>query len=117
MAAFKVLDAGLFGEFPLPLKDTEEDLRLLLDITDADRERWPEDRNELAIGRAEVDAMPPAEKLSYVARMIRWLAIDYGVATGKGPEPRMTASDADMPAGLLRRLSDVLGLSPPQRPD
>ena len=113
LAACRILDEGLFGELAVCLKDMEEDLRLLLDVTDADRERWPEDRNELAIGRAEVDAMPPAEKLSYVARMIYWLAIDYGVGAGEGSEPRMTASQGDTPAGFLRRLTGVLGVSLP----
>lgn len=116
LAAFRILDEGLFGGLGACLKDMEEDLRLLLDVTDADRERWPEDRNELAIGRAEVDAMPPAEKLSYVAKMIYWLASDYGVGAGEGSEPRMTAPYTDMPAAFLRRLCGVAGLWPPTTP-
>ena len=62
----------------------ERDLELLLEVTESDLERWDDDREVFAINSADGERMSPEEKLAYVAKLVYWLAIDYGVSPGGG---------------------------------
>jgi hypothetical protein len=59
----------------------------------------------------EIETMSPEWKLAYVGRLVRTLALCYGVETGDfGDQPRLLEADAHSPGGLLRALNDLVML-------
>ncbi len=56
-----------------------------------------------------VEAMSDEDKLAYVARLLRTLAVSYGVSAGFGAGRGGVVGEADQssPAALLRGLNDI----------
>jgi hypothetical protein len=76
-----------WGDIGGSLETVEIGLRRALDATARDFERWEhaaslgEERDEFSIESAEVEAMSGDERLSYVARLLRSIALSFGVET------------------------------------
>jgi hypothetical protein len=59
----------------------------------------------------EIETMSPEWKLAYVGRLVRNLALCYGVKTGDfGDQPPLLEANAHLPGGLLRALNDLVML-------
>jgi hypothetical protein len=100
-----------WGQIDGDLSVVEAALRLAMQLTDGDFQRWENEahdagyRDEFAITEAEVAAMTPEWRLALVARLIRSAAGMYGLANGYGPQPVGALSSHASPALLLRALS------------
>jgi hypothetical protein len=120
--ALALLERMAWGDMEGYLRTLESALRLALDATAEDFFRW-EDQigpeleaqgfDEFSLPSGTVDAMSSEDKSAYVARLLRSLALSYGVhAEFGGKEGGGLAGEAYelSPAALLRGLNDILWL-------
>jgi hypothetical protein len=79
------------------IRGMEEALRLALEATSGDFYRWEEEigppleargYDEFSLPEAFLQAMRTEEKLAYVARLLRSLALQYGVSAYQPQSPR-----------------------------
>lgn len=85
--AIEAVEDAPWGDIAGSLETVEIGLRRALDATADDFQRWEhaaslgDDRDEFTIERAEVEAMSADERLAYVARLLRSIALSFGVET------------------------------------
>jgi hypothetical protein len=126
-AALIVIEQRAWGDMDNAIRDTETALRLAMDATRAEFLRWEEELgpeferegigDEFLVPAERVEEMSDGDKLAYVARLLRTLAISYGVDPGfgylvPGESPlerydRLEGAARSSPGGLLRDLLDV----------
>jgi hypothetical protein len=132
-AALVVIEQAAWGDMDGAICDTETALRLALDATRAEYLGWEEELGpafeqegigEFLVPAARVEEMSDADKLAYVARLLRTLALSYGVDAGfgylvPGESPlerydRLESAYRSSPAGLLHGSSTSAGCPPPR---
>jgi hypothetical protein len=126
-AALVVIEQRAWGDMDNAIRDTETALMLAMDATRAEFLRWEEELgpafekegigDEFLVPAARVEEMSDGDKLAYLARLLRTLAISYGVDPGfgylvPGESPlerydRLESATRSSPGGLLRGLLDI----------
>ena len=118
--ALALLEQMLWGDMDHAIYGLEICLRRALEATFEDYLRWENDigpayeedgYEECTLPRELIEEMSPEDKLAYLARLIRDLAIDYGVGYELGAaRPGVLVAEADKSsiAALLRGLNDIL---------
>jgi hypothetical protein len=117
--ALALLEQMTWGDMDDQIRGMEEALRLALEATSSDFYRWEEEigppleargYDEFSLPDAVLQAMPTDEKLAYVARLLRSLALQYGVSAefGGGRTGLVGEAHEVSPAALLRGLNDTL---------
>jgi hypothetical protein len=117
--ALALLEQMTWGDIDGDIRGMEEALRLALEATSDDFHRWEEELgppleargcDEFSLPDAVLEAMPTDEKLAYVARLLRSLALQYGVSAEFGGARTGLVGEAHevSPAALLRGLNDLL---------
>jgi hypothetical protein len=105
-AALALIEQMAWGDIDYAIRGVEETLRVAIDATRAEFLRWEEELeptlgDEFPVPAAQVEEMSDADKIAYLARLLRSLALQYGV-TG-----RLGEADDNSPAALLRGLLDI----------
>ena len=91
----------------------EEALRLTLEATAEAFSSWDDVAtdigvaDEFSLSHEQVQDLSPEERLAYVARLVRSLALNYGVNAGFGEGPLVGNESAESPAGILRGLNEI----------
>jgi hypothetical protein len=117
-AALVAIERMAWGDMDSAIRDLELCLRRALEATAEDFVRWENDLalrfeedgfDEFNLPRSSIEEMPPEERLSYVARLLRSLALHYGVSAeiGGGRGGLVDEESAASPAGLLRSLNEI----------
>jgi hypothetical protein len=130
--AVELLERLPWGDIDPAICDMEAALRLAMEATREEFQHWedtigPEleqDRgwNEFSVPATHVDQFTSEEKLAYVARLLRSLALAYGVSTDpleahgarfkqhqqfRPPSLHLGENDPHAPAELLRGLNEI----------
>jgi hypothetical protein len=117
--ACALLESMAWGDMDTAIRDLEIALRLAMEATRDDFLRWEHDLGpafeaegyeEFSVPpAAQVAEMPDQEKLAYVARLLRTLALSYGVSAEFGGARTGLVGEASRtsPATLLRGLNDI----------
>lgn len=119
--ALVLLERMAWGDMDNAIRGLEICLRLALEATGEDFLRWENDLgpafeddgySEFTLPREVIRDMPLDEKLAYVARLLRSLALSYGVSfeVGRARPGAVGEADETSPAALLRGLNDILWL-------
>lgn len=118
--ALDLLEQLPWGDMDYAICDLEICLGRALEATREDFLRWENDLgpafeeagyDEFTLPRTLIDDMPIEEKLAYVARLLRSLALAYGAYYDFGVLRRASLvgeADKSSPATLLRGLNDIL---------
>ena len=91
------------------IRDIELNLRLLLAATREPFRMWEAEADgrgfpdEFSLAEDDVRDLSDEWRLAYVARLIRSLALVYGV----GEDPAVSDAEPDTPAGILHGLNDI----------
>jgi hypothetical protein len=115
-----------WGDMDYAIRDVETVLGLAMEATRAEFLRWEhelgplfeaEGYDEFSVPATQVEEMSDGDKLAYVARLLRTLALSYGVDAGfgylvAGESPlerydRLEHGHGSSPAALLRGLNDI----------
>jgi hypothetical protein len=116
LEALAILDDQPWGDMDTDIRSIEAALERALQATASEFPLWEdqgEDRyaDEFSVTPEEIETMSPEWKLAYVGRLVRNLALCYGVKTGDfGDQPPLLEADAHSPGGLLRALNDLVML-------
>ena len=111
-----LLNAQPWDDVESHIRSMEAALERALEATASEFPIWEEQgedryRNEFNVTAEEVDAMSPDWKLAYVGRLVRSLALCYGVSIAEfGDHPPLLEADVHSPGGLLRALNDIVML-------
>jgi hypothetical protein len=116
--ALALLEEMAWGDY---LRNMEGALRLALEATTDDFYGWEEELgpameadgyDEFSVPPARLEELSLEEKVAYVARLLRTLALAYGVSAefGVGQGGLVGQAHQTSPASLLRGLNDVLWL-------
>ena len=95
------------------IRGMEECLRLALEATGESfrmREEGAEENgfgDEFSLTQTLLDEPSPEWPLAYVARLLRSLALNYGVSAEFGGGPLVREAAAATPAAILRELNDI----------
>jgi hypothetical protein len=122
-SALALIEALPWGDVDGALRLMEEALRLAMEATRAEFRHWEDELgpsldaehgwDEFSLPARHVDRMDPNAKLAYLARLLRSLAMAYGVstdydATASSHVGLVGPEDPNSPAALLRGLNDIL---------
>jgi hypothetical protein len=113
-AVIELIEACAWGDTDRDICSMESALRLALEATVEDFWRWENEALELRLGdefslsKEEVEGLTPEFRLAYVGRLLRSLALCYGVQTEFGGGPLAFEHHEGTPAALLRGLNDIL---------
>ena len=112
--AVELLEGVTWGDMDVHIRTLEGALERALEATASEFFMWEQDGedrygDEFSVTPADLEAMSPEWRLAYVGRLVRSLAMCYGVSTGDfgGGLPLLEA-DANSPGGLLRALNDLV---------
>jgi hypothetical protein len=119
--ALGLLEQMPWGDMDGGIRAFEAAPRRALEVTAEDFRRWDEylgpdlegrGFNEFDMPPGAVEAMSDEDKLAYLARLLRSLALSYGVSAGFGAGRGGLVGEAHepSPAALLRGLNDILWL-------
>jgi hypothetical protein len=117
-AALVVIERMVWGDMDTAICDLELCLRRALEATAEDFVRWENDLglrfgeagfDEFTLPDSSIEEMPLDVRLSYVARLLRSLALHYGVSAefGGGRGGLVGEECEASPAALLRSLNDI----------
>jgi hypothetical protein len=120
----ELIRSQAWGDISGQLVGMEEMLRLAMDATVEYLGIWEHDDagerrygDECSVSEHDLEAMSNEWRLAYVARLLRSLAMDYGVTTdwrsvvhGLPPTPNVGQNDANSPAAVLRGINDIICL-------
>jgi hypothetical protein len=104
-----------WGDADVAIRTMEEALRPAMEATRDDFQLWEAQadaggfEDEFALSANDVVKLLPEWRLAYVARLLRTLALMYGVSTDY-PDPEASLvfeNDEQSPSGLLRGLNDI----------
>jgi hypothetical protein len=91
----------------------EETLQLALEATDYAFPHWKTVANDIGVEDEfsltldQVQDLSPEERLAYLARLVRSLALNYGVGAGFGDGSHVGEEHPYTPAAILRGLNDI----------
>jgi hypothetical protein len=91
----------------------EEALRLALEATDHAFPHWETlaedigEEDEFSLTPEQVRDLSPQQRLAYLARLLRTLALTYGVNAGFGDGTHIGQEQPYTPAAILRGLNDI----------
>jgi hypothetical protein len=111
--AVSLIESLAWGDIDGDLRTMERALRLAMKATSEDFRRWESEADtagfssELSVDAYDVAQMSPDWRLAYVARLLRTVALAYGVGTEFGGKQLVGEEVANSPAGLLRGLNDI----------
>jgi hypothetical protein len=83
----EAVEAAPWGDIAASSETVDHGLRRALDATALDFQRWEQEgivrgeRDEFSLERAEVEAMSTEQRLAYVARLLRSIALSFGTET------------------------------------
>ena len=83
----EAVEAAPWGDITASCKTVDIGLRRALDATALDFQRWAQEstlrgeRDEFTLESAEVQAMSAEQRLAYVARLLRSIALSFGTET------------------------------------
>ena len=120
-AALTLIEQLPWADVEGGLRAMEDALRRALQATTDDFGYWEDELgplyeqegwSEFDLPTEVVEALRPHQKLAYVARLLRSLAMAYGVSVDYGRLPHVVVGqdDRNSPATLLRGLNDILWL-------
>ena len=107
--AVELLEGVTWGDMDLRIRSVEEALERALEATANEFPLWEQDGedrygDEFSVTPADLESMDPEWRLAYVGRLVRSLALCYGVETGDfGPGPPLLEAAANSPGGLRAR--------------
>jgi hypothetical protein len=102
-----------WADFDAAILDQELNLRLALEATQEAFLMWEAAakdngfEDEFSLTPSQVRELPSKWRLAYVARLLRNLALSYGVSTEFGGGPLVGADYPATPAAILRGLNDI----------
>ena len=108
----EAIESVLWGDIDGDIRCFENAMRRAVEATRADADRWDaefEDRYvcEFSVGPSDVEEMDPAVRLAYVGRLVRTLALAWGVSAGyRGREAVGEASPRSL-GHMVRTLNDI----------
>jgi hypothetical protein len=116
--ALALLESLPWGDIDNALRGMEEALRRAMEATRQEFQEWEQEFgprveevgfDEFTLPAEEIEALPCGVKLAYVARLLRSLAMAYGVTTDYACVNALLVGDEDRytPAALLRGLNDI----------
>jgi hypothetical protein len=116
--ALALLEQLPWGDMHYAIVDMEECLRRALEATRDEFQQWENDLapeletdgyDEFTLPDELIEDMPPEQKLAYVARLLRSLALAYGVSADYPSASSALVGDekSSSPAGLLRGINDI----------
>jgi hypothetical protein len=115
--ALALLESLTWGDMDMAIWDLENELRRSIEATRFYFLKWEAEAeavglpDELSLSAEVVEDLSPEWRLAYVARLLRSLAMSYGVSTDhRGDRMPVWDEHKDSPAGLLRGLNDLLWL-------
>jgi hypothetical protein len=112
--ALALLESLTWGDMEMDIRALEDALRRSIEATRSDFLKWEAEAegvgmtDEFAVPAEVVADLSPEWRLAYVARLLRSLAMAYGVSTDWEGRLPVTEEDKNSPAGLLRGLNDLL---------
>jgi hypothetical protein len=112
--ALALIEQIPWGDMDGAIRTIEESLDRALAATAGEFPLWEaegEERyvDEFTASGEDVDEMSLEWRLAYVGRLVRSLALLYGVSTGDfGEDPPLLLAEPCSPAGLLRALNDLV---------
>jgi hypothetical protein len=112
--ALALIESLPWGDIDGHLVAMEEALRVAMDATAVDFELWEREGelrfvDEFSVTPDELEEMTDEWKLALVARLLRTVAMMYGVTTDYVPgQPNVGQEDWYTPAALLRGLNDIV---------
>jgi hypothetical protein len=107
-----------WADIDCAIRGMEVALRLALEATTDDFWRWEDEigpdleaygYDEFTVPAERIEHMSADEKFAYIARLLRTLAISYGVSAEFGGAQTGLVGEADesSPAALIRGLNDI----------
>lgn len=125
--ALALLEQMAWGDMDGDIRDLETALRLALEATADDFQRWEDSLgpdleakgcDEFSVPVDTIEELSSEERLAYVARLLRSLALSYGVSAEFGGARSGLVGEASKPspAALLRGLNDIVWM-PTRLPD
>lgn len=110
--ALELLEQMPWGDIEMNISDTKDALRRLVGATSAVADRWDEEffdsyGDEFSVPDETVTAMTETELLAYIARLVRSLALAYGVDAGLSNRQLRQTDNPDSPAALLQGLTNL----------
>jgi hypothetical protein len=121
-----VIESCTWGDMELHIRSVEAALERVLQATAEDFPLWEAEgegryADEFSISEEDIAGMSAEWRLAYIARLVRSLALCYGVATAEfGNAPPLLLAEPNSPGGLLRALNDLIMLpvieAEPDRP-
>lgn len=111
--ALELIEKLPWGDMDMSIRTLEEALRLAMEATRDEFALWEQDAeamdpDEFALEPATIAGLSPEQRLAYVARLLRSLAMAHGVSTDFAGGALVFDEDRNTPAGLLRGLNDLL---------
>ncbi len=113
-----------WGDMDAHIRTVEDALVRAVEATSEDFRLWQEQaddcgmHDEFALEPEDVDALTPEWRLAYVARLLRSLAMPYGLReTESHRKPSRLGEDEDSIAALVHGINDLVHLpTAPRRP-
>ena len=109
-----LVEAVPWGDMDADIRDLEETLERALDATAPDFPLWEEHAqgcgyiDEFSVTPERLREMSPEWRFAYVARLVRTVALWYGVSVPEySSKPPMLQESPDSPASLLRGINDI----------
>ena len=109
-----LVEAVPWGDMDPNIRDLEEALERALDATAPDFPLWEEHAeecgyiDEFSVTPEQLREMSPEWRFAYVARLVRTVAISYGVSAPEySYKPPMLQESPATPASLLRGINDI----------
>jgi hypothetical protein len=119
--ALALLESLPWGDLDTSLRILEDALRRAMEATRREFQAWEQEfgpqleerlgfDDEFPAPTAEIDALPCQAKLAYVARLLRTMALAYGVSADYSRVNGIVVGDnhPGTPAALIRGLNDIL---------
>jgi hypothetical protein len=113
LRASELIESMTWGDMDIAILVIYRSLLLALEATSSDFARWERDSesmghyDEFSLTPDEVVALSDEWKLAYVARLLRSLALMFGVGTEFGNQVLVAEHEPLSPAGLLCGLNDI----------
>jgi hypothetical protein len=114
--AIAAIESCPWGDMEGHIRSVEKALERALEATAEEFPLWEEEGeeryvDEFSVSEEDIAGMSAEWRLAYIARLLRSLALCYGVATAEfGDAPPLLLAEPNSPGGLLRALNDLIML-------
>jgi hypothetical protein len=111
--ALELIESLAWGDLDHSIRDQELALRLALEATRDSFDDWliagGDSVDEFSIPTRVLNTLSHRERLAYVARLLRTIALHYGVDSGSNDRPSLLdVEKPHSPARLLHGLNDIV---------